>query len=847
MAPPKACGTVGNPCPQILDYPICKADDTSQAWIGLKRVMIIPPKAEGQPPNIKLLPLDDPSKVQPTDRNPTPDEVGKLVTEGWLPSVGYSGLCRSADLEGVLPKMWFAYRQHAGFAGKVSLFNEYNPGTHRTMDQTPFALTKDEAMGLVAALGLGIYDIACKEGMCPTEQPDGSFSEGQYFFTSDASRLGVMLKKLQNPSVKIEGMGDDIRGELMAHLTVLKAKADMPLANALLQGQFIQQNIADADERRWSGRLQLIFTLLLLVAIGYQPAKDVWKWWKGRVKMIDFGARIDARLKANSDYGILGRSREVKRAWRMADRPSFHSLIVAAKFGVGKDMVVDAMGIDRAKAGEAVPPQFRDAPWFEFTAAGYIADTGIRGNVGDKVREIIRLAEKGPVIIYVSEIDKVMLHGAAKDTRSEETGGLLLGELARPDIRKNIMLIGTTSRLAEMYATYPDLSRRFNILQLEEFTPSEIAKILDGVDPQTGAKGHRAIAETEAYYGVKISSEVLELAVRLCEKYYAPDRAFIDRQSGEYVFARFDTNLELLQMAGHIARDRGAKEMSAEDVIKAAEELTQRSIDRAEVDAVRAVDADSLMIMTSSKTNGTMSAELAREFRLNEMFKGIFAGASEGQVHEKAAEVAAKWEAVPLHERAMTIAKSGGRTVGGVPVMWILEQIYDGGNVCEAPTFDSAPVEGARSMMTEAPATVPPPVVKSPLEARIASMAAVTTDPQLRLVLERMTGDVATTEGQARAKAILTLLENPANSSRGIALARAFYEAPVEAPVGGGAKPAVPGVEGVGVAVGSPLGPEALKRALEVPLEVRAVEAVEAAKAVRPVEAKPVKPPIGKK
>jgi hypothetical protein len=584
------CGTVGNPCKKLEDYPVCHPKDEEAGWVGLEEVIVceyeVDTTEDGTKEVVKDFRLLVPGEKAPdnckTSRPPNfeddeetrytnENELAQLLEvkpdsksdDNFLTKMGLKGVCKSPYLGEGKPTSWYAYVDNAGHAGYLTLYNKGAPTLYH--DQNGIWLSYDEMMGLAGCedLNLQKYDVICssppelkrKEG--EEGVPDRSYSPGRYHFKKDQHFLEHMLEVLKDENVKIEGFEKEKEGDvdrrklLIKHLEKIYDKETAQL-------QFLENT-------SWVQWISAGSALLVSAYFGHMLFKMIKDRLTGRVVTTDYDKIVDKRLKDNSEYDIKGRDLEARTAWRMASKKSgYVNIMIDAPTGEGKDVIVEKMIIMKEKGDPVVPEQFRKARVMKINAAEFQSGTQYRGNVADKVAEIARAARKGPVIFYMSEIDLVFLSGGTMSGDTESPGKLILDLVDDPAIKRNLLIIGTTSRGKKMLERYPDLQRRFNWPEVRLFSLETMIDVMDGP----------ATAQLAREYDVKISPEAVEAAARMGEAYYRP------AQQGKTgaVPPRFAAVTAVLETAVQIASEEKSLDLKLDHIIRATDELCAISI-----------------------------------------------------------------------------------------------------------------------------------------------------------------------------------------------------------------------------------------------------------------------------
>ncbi|MFH1829878.1 MAG: hypothetical protein ABH871_03775 [Pseudomonadota bacterium] len=573
------CGIKGKACSTWDEYPVC---DESQHINSQQVFMMKDPKLGWLPAIPEMFGAGQEASKLPMLRPDTfrapvimgegenkIDEIKVLLEsplgQTWLTSMQKQGMCRSP----FLPYKWFAFEKLVEPAVYLTFYNRKIEQSQDFLkfESAGFELTVPEMMALARCKELKFdrETLKIKEGSAPKivgEDPDGNFKydqsvKGTYLFTKMPDRLKSdegtgIIDVLENDDVKIPGLSDERRKELIDHLEGIYKEAN-------IQRDFISLSTVMSVVGGVSG-------LLVSVYFGKMVGEDIIKRIRGRVITTRFDQVIDKRLKMDPNYDVKGRGVEAKVAWEMASqRSGYINLIFDAPTGEGKDVIVEKMTIMKQKGDAAVPERFRNASVMKINAAEFQAGTMYRGNVADKVAEIAREARKGPVIFYISEIDLVFLSGGTTSGDTESPGKLILDLVDDPAIKHNLLLIGTTSRGKAMLERYPDLQRRFNWPKVRSFTLEEKIDVLDGPKAR----------ELEKLYDVKIFREMIDAAARMAEHYYRPTQYALVGT----VPPQFSAITAVLEKAIQTANKAGYSALTFEHIAAATGELCAMSID----------------------------------------------------------------------------------------------------------------------------------------------------------------------------------------------------------------------------------------------------------------------------
>ena len=181
--------------------------------------------------------------------------------------------------------------------------------------------------------------------------------------------------------------------------------------------------------------------------------------------------------------------------------------------GVGKTAIVEGLAL-RIVAGD-VPPRMLGARLLTLDLAGMLAGAKYRGEFEERLKSLIdEVRQNGNTILFLDEVHTVI--GAGASEGSVDASNILKPSLARGDIQ----LIGATTN-AE-YRKYIEkdaaLERRFQKVMVEEPTPQECVRILEGLRRRY-----------EDHHDVTITDEAIEACVQLSKRYiqdrFLPDKA----------------------------------------------------------------------------------------------------------------------------------------------------------------------------------------------------------------------------------------------------------------------------------------------------------------------------------
>ncbi|OGL87266.1 hypothetical protein A3I40_03835, partial [Candidatus Uhrbacteria bacterium RIFCSPLOWO2_02_FULL_48_12] len=263
----------------------------------------------------------------------------------------------------------------------------------------------------------------------------------------------------------------------------------------------------------------------------------------------DFDERLDP---------VIGREREIERVMQILARRTKNNPVLLGDPGVGKTAIVE--GLAKKIIHGQVPTALKDKKIMALDIASLVAGTMFRGEFESRLKQIIEELQRHPeIILFVDELHTIVGAGAASG--SVDAANILKPALAKGEIR----CIGATT--IEEYRRHIEsdgaLERRFQPIYVNEPTPRETRRILDGL------KNYY-----ESFHGLNIEDDALEAAVSLGERYltdrYLPDKAIdlVDEAAARVkIKSEAPPALERLQeleRAERLAADRKDRAAAAE-------------------------------------------------------------------------------------------------------------------------------------------------------------------------------------------------------------------------------------------------------------------------------------------
>jgi type VI secretion system protein VasG len=227
-----------------------------------------------------------------------------------------------------------------------------------------------------------------------------------------------------------------------------------------------------------------------------------------------FTLDLTADARAGRIDPIRGRDVEIRQVIDILTRRRQNNPILVGEAGVGKTAVVEGFAM-RIAAGE-VPPSLRDIAVRALDLGLLQAGAGVKGEFEDRLKSVIAEVKSAaqPVILFIDEAHTLI--GAGNQAGQGDAANLLKPALARGDLRT--IAATTWSEYKKYFEKDPALTRRFQLVKVEEPDEAAALDMLRGVAPQL-----------EQHHGVPILDDAVHSAVQLSHRYLSerrlPDKA----------------------------------------------------------------------------------------------------------------------------------------------------------------------------------------------------------------------------------------------------------------------------------------------------------------------------------
>ena len=234
----------------------------------------------------------------------------------------------------------------------------------------------------------------------------------------------------------------------------------------------------------------------------------------GEHRLAKYGRDLTALARAGRLGPVIGRNDEIKEIARILVQRSKNNPLLLGDPGVGKTVIVEGLAL-YATGEKAVAP-LRDFYFVEISVAALLSGAIYRGQFEERVQEVIETARQDKnLVLFLDEIHTLMGSGAGGSS-TLDAANMLKPVLARGDIR----CIGATTIDEYRKHIEPDgaLARRFQIVWIDEPSPTETLQILQGLR-----------SKMQEHHQIEIPDEALQKAVALSGRYitdgYQPDKA----------------------------------------------------------------------------------------------------------------------------------------------------------------------------------------------------------------------------------------------------------------------------------------------------------------------------------
>ena len=235
----------------------------------------------------------------------------------------------------------------------------------------------------------------------------------------------------------------------------------------------------------------------------------------GKTPNLDqYTVNLTERAKQGKIDTVLGRDFEIRQIVDILLRRRQNNPILTGEAGVGKTAVVEGFAL-RLSQGD-VPAPLKNVTVRTLDLALLQAGAGIKGEFENRLKGLIEEVKSSPspIIVFIDEAHTMI--GAGGAAGQNDAANLLKPALARGEFRT--IAATTWSEYKKYFEKDPALTRRFQVVKVEEPSEQQCLVMLRGITPAL-----------EKHHNVRILDEAVAAAVHLSNRYLAerqlPDKA----------------------------------------------------------------------------------------------------------------------------------------------------------------------------------------------------------------------------------------------------------------------------------------------------------------------------------
>ena len=250
---------------------------------------------------------------------------------------------------------------------------------------------------------------------------------------------------------------------------------------------------------------------------------------------------------------VIGRDREILRIAQILSRRKKNNPIILGEPGCGKTAIVEGLAM-KIVNGEC-PKNLIDKRIVNLDLTSVVAGTKYRGQFEERMKVIIEELQANPnIIVFIDEVHTLV--GSGNSAGSMDGSNIFKPALSRGEIQ----IIGATT-LDEFRKNIEKdgaLERRFQKIIVEASSVAETIEILKNIRPKY-----------ESYHKVRYSDEVIEVCVKLAERYIT-DREFPDKAFDilDEVGARMQTEVKIPEVIEELKKKAAEIKQQKIDVVK---------------------------------------------------------------------------------------------------------------------------------------------------------------------------------------------------------------------------------------------------------------------------------------
>lgn len=223
---------------------------------------------------------------------------------------------------------------------------------------------------------------------------------------------------------------------------------------------------------------------------------------------------LNAKVLSGDIDPLIGRNAEVERCIQVLCRRRKNNPLLVGEPGVGKTAIAE--GLAYCIVNKTTPEVLAETTVFSLDMGSLIAGTRYRGDFEERLKAVMKDLEKHPdAILFIDEIHTVIGAGATSG------GAMDASNLLKPALQSGkLRCLGSTTYKEYRHHFEKDhaLSRRFQMITVDEPSIEDTVKILNGLKPYF-EKHHRI------RYTLDSLRKAVELSARYIHERKLPDKA----------------------------------------------------------------------------------------------------------------------------------------------------------------------------------------------------------------------------------------------------------------------------------------------------------------------------------
>ena len=211
---------------------------------------------------------------------------------------------------------------------------------------------------------------------------------------------------------------------------------------------------------------------------------------------------------------VIGREEEIRRSIQVLSRRTKNNPVLIGEPGVGKTAIVEGLAL--RFINNDIPDSLKKKKVISLDLGSLVAGAKFRGDFEERLKKILKNIEndKHSTILFIDEIHTLV--GAGKTDGAMDASNLL-----KPSLQSgNLKCMGSTTykEYRQHFEKDRALSRRFQKIDVEEPTPDQAVKILNGLKQYF-----------EDHHDTKYTGEAIQASIDLSVKHIhdrkLPDKA----------------------------------------------------------------------------------------------------------------------------------------------------------------------------------------------------------------------------------------------------------------------------------------------------------------------------------